>query len=273
MNLKSASLLALVLALPPLAHAANFEWTFNDGTLGDFFGSGTMTPSGLTQSNIVFTGGGIVPDIEGATARVLHVPVFTSMADGFQLGLNATGPNGGGSYLNNYTFIFDIYSPGAAGWQALFQTDPSNSPGNDADWYIAPDSSLGIGDIGYTAAGAVTQDAWHRITFAASLGSEVKYYIDGTLAGTFGGNTLDGRFALYSNQIGGDVRLFNEGDTSGNYTHEMFVNSIAFVDSQLSDEEIAALGTPKAAGILVPEPAAGAFLLLGLAGLAVRRQR
>jgi hypothetical protein len=176
--------------------------------------------------------------------------------------------------VNQYTFIFDIYSPGAAGWQALFQTDPFNSTGNDADWYIAPDSSFGISGIGYTAAGAVTQDAWHRLTFAASLGSEVKYYIDGTLVGTFGGNTLDGRFALYSNlDAGDDVRLFNEGDTSGNYTHEMFVNSIAFVDRQLSDAEVAALGAPNAAGILVPEPAAGAFLLFGIAGLAVRRRR
>jgi hypothetical protein len=276
MHSKAASIRAsvLVLALPALAQAANYEWTFNDGSLTDFFSNGTMTPSGVTATNIEFTNGGAIPHIGGVPARVLNVPVFNDFADGFQLALNATGPNGGGSYVNQYTFIFDVYSPGAAGWQALFQTDPLNSPDNDADWYIAPDSSLGIADIGYSAPQAVTQDAWHRLTFAAALGSEINYYIDGVLVGTFGGNAIDGRFALYSNLDGGDdVRLFNEGDQSGNYTHAMYVNSVAFVDRKLSDAEIVALGEPKAAGILAPEPGAGLVLLLGLAGVVGRRRR
>jgi hypothetical protein len=273
-KLVSASILLAVVALPAVADAANYEWTFNDGTLTDFFANGTMTPSGATTPNIIFTDGGAIPHIGGVPARVLNVPVFEALADGFQLALNATGPNGGGAYVNEYTFVFDIYSPGGAGWQALFQTDPLNSTDNDADWYVAPDGSLGIAAIGYTAAGVVTQNAWHRLTFAAALGGEVKYYVDGALAGTFGGNEVDGRFALYSNlDAGDDVRLFNEGDTSGNYTHAMFVNSIAFVDRKLSDSEVSALGAPNAAGILVPEPGASALLVLGALGFAARRRR
>src|SRR5689334_5067046 len=115
MQLQVASFLALVLALPTFVQAANYEWTFNDGSLTDFFGNGAMTPSGATTPNIVFTDGLTIPHINGVPARVLNVPIFDAIADGFQLALNATGPNGGGGYINEYTFVFDIYSPGAAG--------------------------------------------------------------------------------------------------------------------------------------------------------------
>jgi hypothetical protein len=61
---------------------------------------------------------------------------------------------------------------------------------------------------------------------------------------------LDGRWSLYSNaDPGADVLLFNEGDISGNYTHELYVAGIAFVDGSLSSGEVNALGGPAADGI------------------------
>jgi hypothetical protein len=45
-----------------------------------------------------------------------------------------------------------------------------------------------------------------------------------------------------SGHFGPDLLLFNEGDTSGVYTHELYLASVAVVDRMLSDTEVAAGG-------------------------------
>ena len=267
--------LAAMLSAPLSASAASYEWTFNNGTLGDAFALGTMQAVGSTVPNIIDTNGTTIPHIGGAPAKVLSVPVFNNDADGFNLALNATGPNGTGLYVNQYTFIFDVYSPGAANWRALIQTDPTNASGNDADWYIANDNSLGIAALGYTAADIIQQETWYRIALAVDLSEgRVTYYVDGVPVFQGFSGIKDGRFALYSNvDPGDDVRLFNEGDTSGNYTNEMYINSVAFVDREMTEVELGELGAPKATGILVPEPATGILALTGLVLPFLRRRR
>lgn len=269
--------LAATLAFPIVVQAASYEWTFNNGNLNDAFVQGTMHAVGATSPNIIDTDGTTIPHINGVPAKVLSVPAFTAPEDGFNLSLDKSGPNGGGAYINRYTIIFDLYSPGASGWQALFQTDPENTTAtnNDADWYIAPDNSLGIGELGYTAANAMPQDTWYRIAFAADLSiGRVTYYINGfPVFQTFNGG-LDGRFALYSSaDDGDDLRLFNEGDTGAVYTHQLYVNSIAFVDEEMTDAEISNLGGPNALGILIPEPGTSILALTGLGAFLVRRRR
>lgn len=269
--------LAATLALPLASHAANYEWTFNNGNLNDAFAQGSMQAVGATIPNIIDTNGTTIPHIGGVPAKVLSVPAFTSPQDGFNLSFDSSGRNGGGQYINQYTFIFDIYSPGAPNWQALFQTDPENTTAsnNDADWYIAPDGGLGIGALGYSVAGSIEQEKWYRIAFAVdfSLG-RVTYYIDGVLVHQSFLGTVDGRFALYSNEdAGADVRLFNEGDTSGVYTHEMYINSVAFVDREMTESELGDLGAAKAGGILIPEPSSALLALTGLAIPFIRRRR
>ena len=86
----------------------------------------------------------------------------------------------------------------------------------------------------------------------------MSFYVNGTqvAAGSQSGSGLDGRWSLYSNQdFGPDLFLFNEGDTGGIYTHELYVSSVAFTDRVLSAAELAGLGGPSADGILVPSPA------------------
>ena len=117
--------LAALLALD--APAATYEWTFNNGNLNDAFLQGTMQAVGATVPNIIDTNGTTIPHIAGVQARVLSVPAFTDPADGFNLSLDSSGPNGlNGLFINQYTFIFDVYSPGVANWQAFFQTNPDN---------------------------------------------------------------------------------------------------------------------------------------------------
>lgn len=256
-----------LLAVPAAAPAAEYGWNFTFGNLNAAVGNGILsyadaaTP-GLTTFGV--TDGTLVPHIGGLPAAFMHVPAFTDKPNGYLLELVDTGPNGGGAYVNQFTIIFDVLSPGAANWTPFFNTEPGN--GNDADWYATPGGALGIGALGYSANGVFQQDTWHRIAFAADLGAgNVSFYVDGvSVRDRAGASLLDGRFSLYSNaDAGADLLLFNEGDTSGVYTHELYVASLAFVDRQLSAAELGALGGPKAEGILVPEPAAGGLLALG----------
>jgi len=76
--------------------------------------------------------------------------------------------------------------------------------------------------------------------------------LQNVIEGATGASLLDDRFSLYSNaDPGPDLLLFNEGDTSGVYTHELYLASVAVVDRTLSGAEVAALGGPQAEGIFV----------------------
>jgi len=177
-------------------------------------------------------------------------------------------PNGGGAYVNNYTFIWDVYVPQLA-WTAMFNTNPTN--GNDADFYIDPDGYLGIGSLGYTASPVVQAGQWYRLGFVLNTtGGYAAYYLNGVEVYRGGSPSLDGRFSLYaSDNAGPDVLFYGEGDSSGNYTNELYTSAIYFTDAALSADQMAALGGPSARGIVgVPEPGSIALTALGAAGLA-----
>lgn len=278
MKLNGFLMLLGVLAAPfPLMGATTYEWTFDGGNLDSALGGGVMTGADAATAGLIAygtTNGASIPHINFQTAQYLAVPSFSGVSNGLLLTLPSSGPNGGGSYINDYSIVMDVYSPGAAGWQALFNTDPSN--GNDADFYINPAGQLGIAALGYGAAPLVLQNQWNRIAFVADLdGGIVKYFVNGTLAFTRTGSSLaDGRFALYSNaNSGADLLLFNEGDTSGVYTHPLYVNGIGFTDATLSDSAVAALGGANAGGIFIPEPGSALLAVASCASLVVRRRR
>lgn len=238
----------------PATNAA-YEWTFDAGDLSPALGNGVLEYSdGATEGLTSFGGtdGAGVPHIGGQQATYMHVPAFTGANNGYFLTFADSGPNGGGAYINRFSFIADVLIPGSVNWTALFNTNPQNA--NDADWYVDPTGRLGIGALGYSAGGTITANTWYRLAFVADLGAGlVTYYRDGSQAfQRTGTSLLDGRFSLYSNSDPGpDLLLFNEGDTGGIYTHELYVASLGFTDRVLSGSEIAALGGPNAEGIFV----------------------
>lgn len=247
--------ICLLAAFTSVAFAATtnvYEWTFDGGTLAPSIGNGSLMFADSTTATVTTFGttGGAVPDIGGQSASFMHVPVFNEQGNGYWLTLSNTGPNGGGSYINQYTLIMDVLVPGAINWTALFNTDPGN--GNDADWYIASDGSIGINALGYTAANVIVPDTWYRLAFTADLGAGLaSYYLNGApVLQRMGGSLVDGRYSLYStNDNLPSLLLFNEGDAGGNYTHELYVAGIAMVDRTLTSAEIAGLGGPSAEGI------------------------
>ena len=229
-----------------------YEWNFKNGDLSPALGNGVFAyADGAATSNLTAFGttdGAAVPHIGGTPSKFLHAPAFTDTANGYHITFADSGPNGGGAYINQYTMIFDVLLPGAINWFPFFNTATGN--GNDADFYVSPEGALGIGIIGYTAAGAIVPNTWYRVTFAADLSAgAVTYYLNGNPVFT-GSAGLDGRHSLYSKlDPGPDLLLFNEGDTSGIYTHEVYLSSFFFTDRQMSAAEILALGGPKARGI------------------------
>ena len=231
-----------------------FEWNFANGNLAPALGNGVLSyADGASTSNLTSFGvsdGSTVPHIAGYPTRYMRVPAFTSAANGYQVTLPGTGPNGGGVYMNQFTIIFDVLIPSPLGWVPLFNTNPQNS--NDADFYVDANGRVGIAELGYSGTGAVPANAWHRIAFTADLAaSRVAYYVNGNTSFN-GASSLDGRFSLYSDvDAGPDLFLFNEGDASGVYTHLLYVSSIAFTDRTMSAAEIRSLGGASDLGIFV----------------------
>lgn len=236
-----------------------YEWNFANGNLSPALGNGVLAyADGVTTSNLTVFGttdGTTIPHIGGKPAKYFRAPAFTSINNGYTVTFANSPPNGGGAFINQYTMVFDILLPSPINWFPFFNTNPSNASGNDADFYIAPDGSVGIAVIGYSVAGIISANTWHRVVFAADLAvGTVAYYLNG--APVFTGNApMDGRHAIYSNaDAGHDLVLFNEGDPSGIYTHIVYLSSFCFTDRTMSAAEIAALGGPKARGVLTPAP-------------------
>jgi len=246
-------------------NVAVYEWNFHNGDLSPALGNGVFeyadgaVTAGLTTFGT--TDSTSVPHISGQPARYLRAPAFASQANGYRVSFTDSAPNGGGAYLNQYTMIFDVLLPGALNWFPFFNTNPQNA--NDADFYVSPDGALGIGGIGYSATGLIAPNTWHRIAFAADLAAGVvSYYHNGSPIFT-GAAGLDGRHSIFSGvDSGPDLLLFNEGDTSGVYTHAVLLSSFLFTPRRMSEAEILALGGPKARGILVTAPPIRASIAL-----------
>jgi hypothetical protein len=249
----------------------SYEWRFTNADLSAALGNGVMTyadPSttpGLTSFGT--TDGSTVPHINGSPAKYMHVPAFTLYTDGYRLQFNDSGPNVGPTNINCYTLIFDMLVPSSPVWSdwvvPYFNTEPYNydtwpstdphNGDNDADFWLTGTGEIGIGGGGYSGANTITADTWYRIALVTDLrANTLTYYVNGTNVWSRTADGLGGRWSIYSNQDPGpDLLLFNEPSSTGLYTHELYVSSVAFTDRALGADELAALGGPNANGCLV----------------------
>jgi YVTN family beta-propeller protein len=227
--------------------AVTGQWDFDRGDLRATVGA-ELEYTGNAASLTTFP----FMDINGQMARVMAFG-SNSIHDGFYLRHGAK-PNAGGQFVNQYTLLVDVMYPAPSSdqWRALFQTDPFNHDGNDADFYVGnltvlPDPN-GIGTEGQFN-GPLSPGNWHRVAFAVDLtapgGRQLSKYVNGVLVGSqslSGG--MDGRYAL-----GPTALLFTAGIPQGGFTRPGFVNSIQFVDGWMPPAAIAALGGPTANGL------------------------
>lgn len=191
-------------------------------------------------------------DINGQIARVLAFG-SNSIRQGFYV-RHGAGPNGGGRFVNQYTLLMDLMYPAASSdhWRALFQADPFNREGNDAELYLGDLSALpdpnGLGTEGQFH-GSLLPDTWYRVAFAVDLtapaGRQLSKYVNGVkVAEQALSGGVDGRYAL-----GPTALFFTAGIAAGGVTKPGFVNSIQLVNGWMPPETIAALGGPTAEGL------------------------
>ena len=237
----------------PATGDAITEWHMN-GTLDAISGGTVLTFAGNSEALVSWesSDNNLVPHMSGGPVSYLRVPAFGAPTEGIDLSFLSVGPNGGGQYLNQFTFVFDVLVPSPLDWTPFFNTNPGNA--NDSDFFVDSNAALGIGDLGYSPAGAFTADAWQRVIFTADLEAGiVRYFVDGVLVHQHNGaGLLDGRFSLYTVQDSAPhVKLF--GDDSGD-THEILVSAIAFLDQTIDETTASELGVAHAGGIYFKSP-------------------
>ena len=269
---KLIGVVGVLIVISSASSAAEFMWNFANGNLSpavqnggtvilDYFnGSQGVTSFGNTASDPA------VPDTPGGPTSFLHAfPFGDGGRGGYGLDYTNVPANGGGAYVNNYTIAYDVLIP-TIKWTALFNTDASHT--NDADFYVAPDGAVGIGALGYSNVNIIKSNQWHRIVFTHDrTNNRAAYTVDGVEVFSGAADAIDGRFSLYgSDNPGIDLLILGEGDTSGNYTNEMYLASVFFLDRALVPSEAMGLGGVSPGGIVLPEPSC-AVVWLGMVGI------
>lgn len=218
---------------------------------------GPWTMIGVTGNAGLYADGGIVQDRSWDHLTAYH---------------GIGGPNGGGSYINEYTIAIDYYAN--PGWNSLYQT-AWNGNANDGDLWINASTqnaaTIGVGAVGYSVA---TFDAtkWHRIVLSVDNGNFFRAYVDGALFLDGAGQAVDGRFALELDRFS----LFADDSWEDAWG---LAGTVAVWDRALTTDEVSQMGgwiggsaTPTEL-MIVPEPTTMSLLALGgLFGL-IRRAR
>ena len=232
------------------------QWDFNSSnltatagaTLGDLLYADA--PDTATQTATVFGGTTNlgIPMINGTNAQVLRFPAATN---GLGYTMPTPGANGGGSTLNQYTYILDVLYPTASSGRTrpLIQTSDGVALGSQE--FIVIDGATGgvgplkIGPGGVTGpyVGSLAANTWYRLGLVVTAGGTTRVYTNGVEMGSFSGGQKDGFFALNPS-----ATALILADTSTNAALG-YVNSIQLRDAALTAGQMAALGGPSAAGI------------------------
>ncbi|HWB05428.1 MAG TPA: hypothetical protein VG796_20510 [Verrucomicrobiales bacterium] len=226
------------------------QWDFDEGDLRATTGAPLryFDPAAAAGTTFGTTRDFAIADINGQPALVMRVPGDLDRRIGYVME-HGIAPNGGGTRVNQYTLVMDVYvettGPGAA---SLFQISSlSNTDDGDLFWQ---GNQFGQGTDGYRGTGAFTAGAWHRICAAYDMAATppvVTKYVDGIKQDDWtNGQSLDNpRRALQSTAI-----LFADGDVPNvDERRVMYVNSVQIRAGKLSDAQMVLLGGPDACGI------------------------
>ncbi len=221
------------------------QWDFLQGNLAATIGADLQNHDTNVAATTDFgttTSYGI-SNINGAATTVMRFTPNSSQWGGYEL-FHQAAPNGGGTNVNQYTLIYDVYYPAESDdtWRCLW------ARGDTDNGELFVDTADGIGINLFE--GVVSAGAWHRLAFALDLtGTEtgtattpvLTKFIDGVKVSNeiLPNDGLDGPWSV----AGPYGMLFtdNNGDVTNGY-----VSSVQFSNGRRPDGFIEALGGPSA---------------------------
>jgi SAM-dependent methyltransferase len=166
----------------------------------------------------------------------------TGPGDYLRLDIDDLQLNGGGSYVNEYTLIFDIRID-VPDLLPLYNTGYNNY--NAADLWVRSDGAVGYGGA-YTAPGVVPQSTWTRLVVKRYLNGGTWYrsiFADGILKrGGMDPEGVDGNLSLYTNGQQPDGQFTILSDSDATVYGGCKLGNFAFISEAMSDANIAALG-------------------------------
>jgi hypothetical protein len=163
------------------------------------------------------------PTVENGAAKI-GIGSYYKMSHGI-------APNGGGTYVNEYTLQIDFKVKALGIWHSFFQTNLTNS--NDGDCFINPEGNIGVAATGYSSYPVKTNE-WYRLVISVKNNSFYRYYLDGQLLLNGTVQSRDGRFGL-------DKMLLVFADENGE-DGEIDCAELAIWDKPLTPDEAMALG-------------------------------
>lgn len=210
--------------------------------------------------------------IGGADFGYMTFPKATDRWTGYYVGHTYGATPAGG--LSQYTMMFDLRVPQSSftndNWMALFETNSTNS--TSGDLFVGLSGSyqgaIGVGTagpIGYSTAGVIQPDTWHRVAWVYDQSKTVNpdnrtasIYVDGVLVHQSPAEFMtESRFRPHHTGATGSSTIINPMQgfflaTSGNSGENSSADlaSFLFVDRPMTQLEVQSLGAPSANGLL-----------------------
>ena len=241
---------ALLMVIEPAQALVTGQWDFQNFDLSatcghplEFSDFAVELDTGFSEAE--FFG---IPGIDGQTVTVMNFPGLLSgggTMSGYRM-RHGILPNGGGTNVNKYTLIMDIYYAATSHDQerALLQSHPTNA--DNRDIAIGANNGIGVSD-GFE--GMFRADTWQRIAFAVDLTGPglnpvMAKFINGVKVGQqILSEGRDRRWSLQpATETDAPWALLFADDTIE--VAPGYVSSIQIRGDRLSDELIARLGGP-----------------------------
>ncbi len=181
---------------------------------------------GFIGKDLVLSGSDLA--VEGPTAQNRATRIGVGSYYTLEHGI---APNGGGTFVNEFSLQFDFKIPEVGKWYSFFQTNAENS--NDAECFINTDGKIGVASTGYGGYKLFPEE-WYRLVISVKNGEFFRYYLDGQLLLEGDKQEVDGRYGL-------DPTLLLFADNDGD-DGEMDIAEVALWGRALADSEMIKLG-------------------------------